>query len=269
MDAVSGSPGVSAKFPDLEGKVAIVTGASRGIGRNIGLLLGRQGMKVVLSSRSSDKGQAVAEEVRATGAECLWVTADVSTDQGSRTACEAAVNQFGGVHLLVNNAAWKGGAPFLDLDEETYHRSFEQNLRMVYLMSRLCGRWMADHGGGSIIHISSVGGLRAHRGTAGYDASKGAIDALTRAMALDLAPHGIRVNAVAPGFTPDDGYRHRKPDMVKGKASGIPLGREGTGEEVAAVVAFLASDAAGYITGQILYVDGGLTAQLTPPGISI
>ncbi len=269
MDAVNGSPQVSARFPDLEGRVAVVTGASRGIGRNIGLFLGRQGMKVVLSSRSADKGEAVAEEVRATGAECLWVTADVSTDTGAQDVFDKTIDRFGRLDLLVNNAAWKGGAPFLDLDQDTYRRSFENNVRMVYLMSRLSGRWMADHGGGSIIHISSVGGLRAHRGTAGYDASKGAIDSLTRAMALDLAAHGIRVNAVATGFTQRDSTRISKPDQVRAKASGIPLGRAGTGEEVAAVVAFLASDAAGYITGQVLYVDGGLTAQLTPPGIEI
>ncbi|HOI56283.1 MAG TPA: glucose 1-dehydrogenase [Phycisphaerae bacterium] len=262
-------PHVSARFPDLEGKTVIVTGASRGIGRHVGLFCGRQGMDVVLAGRSADLGEAVAAEVRAAGARCEWVTGDVS-DQA--VACEVvatAVRAFGRLDLLVNNAAWKGGRSFLDLDEDVYHRSFEKNLRMVYLMSRLAGRHMADHGGGSIIHLSSVGGLRAHRGTPGYDASKGAIDALTRAMALDLAPHRIRVNAVAPGFTPDDPVRLSHADSVRSKAAGIPLGREGTGEEVAAVVAFLASDAAAYITGQILYVDGGLTAQLTPPGINI
>ena len=118
---------------------------------------------------------------------------------------------------------------------------------------------MKDHGGGCIINISSAGGLRAHRGLAGYDASKGAIDSLTRSMALDLAPLGIRVNAVAPGQIRN----------VPREAGGIPLGRSGTPEDVAAMVAFLASDAAAYITGQVIYVDGGLTAQLSPPGIFI
>ncbi|MBN2584007.1 MAG: SDR family oxidoreductase [Planctomycetes bacterium] len=268
MNAALG-PLVSARFPDLKGKTVVVTGASRGIGRHIGLFCGRQGMDVVLAGRSADKGEAVAAEVRAAGARCEWVTGDVSDEAVAQQVFDTAIRSFGRLDVLVNNAAWKGGRPFLDLDEDAYHRSFEKNLRMVYLMSRLAGRHMADHGGGSIVHISSVGGLRAHRGTPGYDASKGAIDALTRAMALDLAPHGIRVNAVAPGFTPDDWFRTNKPEAVRDKGTGIPLGREGTGEEVAAVVAFLASDAAAYITGQILYVDGGLTAQLTPPGISI
>lgn len=118
---------------------------------------------------------------------------------------------------------------------------------------------MTVNRGGAIVNISSVGGLRAHRGLAGYDASKGAIDALTRSMALDLAPFNIRVNAVAPGQTRSGHH----------KLEGVPLGRAGTPEDVATAVAFLASEAASYITGQVLYVDGGLTAQLTPPGIFI
>jgi len=128
---------------------------------------------------------------------------------------------------------------------------------------------MAERGGGCIINISSVGGLRAHRGLAGYDASKGAMDALTRSMAVDLAPHGIRVNAVAPGATRNRPLDARWEEKLAEKARGIPLGRVGRPEEIGAAVAFLASQAAAYITGQVLYVDGGLTAQLTPPGIRI
>jgi NAD(P)-dependent dehydrogenase (short-subunit alcohol dehydrogenase family) len=131
---------------------------------------------------------------------------------------------------------------------------------MVYELSVRAARYMVEHGGGTIINISSVGGLRAHRGLAGYDAAKGAVDSLTRSMALDLAPHGIRVNAVAPGQTRSGDAR---------KLEGVPVGRSGTPLDIAAAVAFLASDAAAYITGQVLYVDGGLTAQLTPPGIFI
>lgn len=128
---------------------------------------------------------------------------------------------------------------------------------------------MADAKRGCIITLSSVGGLRPHRGLAGYDASKGAIDVLTRSMAIDLAPHGVRVNAVAPGFTMSREMRPEWAERALKRAEGIPLGRPGTVEEMGAAVAFLASDAAAYITGQVLYVDGGLTTQLTPPGIYI
>ena len=237
-------------------------------------------MKLVTSARSADDGEAVAAGLRAAGADCLFVAADLSTPEGAQQMFDAAVARHGRIHLLVNNAANLRSTSFLELSEEKYRSSFEANMRMVYGPSHLAARHMAEAGGGVIIHISSVGGLRAHRGAAGYDASKGAIDALTRAMAVDLAPRGIRVNTVAPGLTntygrPSSHHRHPRAisakwvEMWKQKLGGIPLGRAGTPEDMAAAVAFLASDAGSYITGQILYVDGGLTAQLTPPGIVI
>jgi 3-oxoacyl-[acyl-carrier protein] reductase len=260
---------VSAQFPDLAGRVAIVSGASRGIGAGIAEFLGRQGMKLILCARSAEAGEAFAAALAAKGVECLWVTADLSTAEGARSVFDAALARFGRIHLLVNNAARLRSAPILKLDEDEYRASFEANMRMVYGLTLLVARHMAEAGGGSIISLSSVGGLRAHRGLAGYDASKGAIDALTRSMAIDLAPHGIRVNAVAPGMTVSRPIPERWAETLKKRAEGIPLARPGRPEDIAAAVAFLASDAAGYITGQILYVDGGLTAQLTPPGVFI
>jgi len=261
---------VSAQFPDLADRVALVSGASRGIGAGIADFLGRQGMKLALTARSAESGQAVADRLHAAGVQALWITADLSTPEGSRTAFEAAMSRFGRVHLLVNNAARLKSVPFLDLDESEYCASLEANVRMVYGLSYLVARHMAEAGGGCIIHISSVGGLRSHRGKAGYDASKGALDALTRSMAVDLAPYGIRVNAVAPGATlnRDPAPPHYARWVEQSKA-GIPLGRLATPEDIAAAVAFIASDAGAYITGQVIYVDGGLTAQLTPPGIFI
>jgi 3-oxoacyl-[acyl-carrier protein] reductase len=250
---------ISARFPDLSGKTAVVTGASRGIGAGIARFLGSQGMKLVLCARSQDAGEAVAAELAASGVDCAWVTADIATQEGARRVFKETMERFGDVDVLVNNAARLHSKAFLELDEDEYHQSFELNVRMVYELSLLCARHMAEHGGGSIVHISSVGGVRAHRGLAGYDASKGAMNALTRSMALDLAPHGIRVNAVAPGQTRDQ--VHEVPQ--------IPLGRSGTAEEVAAMVAFFASDAAAYTTGQVICVDGGLTVQLSPPGMFI
>ena len=250
---------ISARFPDLAGKTAVISGASRGIGAGIARFLGRQGMNLVLCARSQDAGEAVAEDLGASGVDCAWVTADIATPEGARLVFRAAMDRFGDVDVLVNNAARLRSKAFLDLDEDEYRQSFERNVRMVYELSLLCARHMAAHDGGSIIHISSVGGVRAHRGLAGYDASKGAVNALTRSMALDLAPHRIRVNAVAPGQI--RAVPHAVPE--------IPLGRSGSPEEIGAMVAFFASDAAAYITGQVICVDGSLTSQLSPPGMFI
>jgi NAD(P)-dependent dehydrogenase (short-subunit alcohol dehydrogenase family) len=260
------SPSAPARFPDLTGKAAIVTGASRGIGCGIARVLGAQGMKLVLCARSGEAGRAFAAGLTAAGVECLWVTADLSTKRGARRVYEAAVRRFGRVHVLVNNAANLRSRPFLELTEEHYRSSFEANARIIYGLTCLVAPHMVEAGSGSIVNVSSVGGLRAHRGMVGYDMSKGAMDVLTRALAIELAPHHIRVNAVAPGAI----LSH--PDWAKGRKQrekGIPLGRMGTPDEVGEAVAFLASEAAAYITGQILYVDGGLTTQLTPPGTFI
>ena len=207
-------PKVSARFPDLEGRAAIVTGTSRGIGVGLAEFLARQGMKLVTTARSAESGEAVAARLRAAGADCIFVAADISTPDGAQQVFDAAVERHGRIHLLVNNAASLRSAPFHKLTEERYRESFEANMRMVYGLSSLAARHMGEQGGGCIIHLSSVGGLRAHRGSAGYDASKGAIDALTRSMAVDLAPMGIRVNAVAPGLTDTHAYqphRHDRP----------------------------------------------------------
>lgn len=261
---------VSARFPDLEGKSAIVTGASRGIGLAISEFLGRQGMKVTMVSRSAEKGEAITADLQAAGIDCQWVTADLAKLDEARTVMESAVGCFGAVDLLVNNAAWKGSKPFLDLEPDIYAASFEDNVRIVYGLSRQVARHMVDRGaGGSIVHMSSVGGQRAHWGTVGYDASKGAIESLNRAMAIELAATNVRVNAVAPGWTPPRSTFDKAPERVVGKSKLIPMGRPGTCEDVAALVAFLGSDAAAYITGQVIYVDGGLMAQLAPPGINI
>ncbi len=266
-----GKAALAMRLPDLEGKPAIVTGASRGIGVGIARVLATQGMKLTLAARSEGDLRAVAADLREKGADCQAVPADLSTAAGAGQVLQAALARYGPPHLLVNNAALLRSKGFLELNEETYQRSFEANVRILYEISRPAAEHMAEAGGGVIVNISSVGGLRAHRGKAGYDASKGAMDALTRCMAVDLAPHGIRVNSVAPGaiLRYHDRERPGLEERLREITGGIPLGRMGTPEDIGAAVAFLASDAASYVTGQILYVDGGLTAQLTPPGIYI
>ncbi len=260
---------VTALFPNLAGKTALVTGCSRGIGCGIARELGRQKMRLVLAARSEERGRAFAATLIEDGMEVCWVTADLTRREDAQRLVETAVDTFGAVDLLVNNAAQLRSRPFLELDETWYRQSLVDNVHMVYGPSWFAARHMADHGGGGIIHISSVGATRSHRGLSGYDASNGAINTLTRSMALDLAPHGIRVNAVAPGATFSVTTNERTRSAFDRRARGIPLGRLGGPEEMGAAVAFLASDAAAYITGQVLHVDGGLTAQLTPPGIFI
>ncbi len=256
------------RLPGLAGKAAIVTGTSRGIGCGIAWVLARQGMRLVLAARTEDAGRAFADRLRDQGAEATFIPADLAEPDDAARVFQAALDAYGGVDLLVNNAAITRSKAFLDTDPATWARNYEANGRMVYHLSVAVARHLAERGrGGSIVHISSVGGLRGHRGMAAYDASKGAIDALTRTMAAELAPHKVRVNTVAPGAT----WRGLEPRDEESEPSRlyIPLARQGMPQEMGLAVAFLASDAAAYITGQVLYVDGGLTAQLSPPGIFV
>jgi 3-oxoacyl-[acyl-carrier protein] reductase len=269
MHASAHSASGTARFADLRGKTALVTGASRGIGCGIAEVLAEQGMKLLTAARSAEAGEAFAASLRDAGSDCEFVAADLSTPAGAAGAVEAVVRRHGVIDLLVNNAAQTRSKAFGALDEGAYRASFEANVRMVYGPSFAAAAHMAEAGGGCIVHISSVGGLRAHRGLSGYDASKGALDALTRSMAVDLAPRGIRVNAVAPGAIRSRPPSPRYEESCRQRGTRIPLGRVGEPREVGLAVAFLASEAASYITGQVLYVDGGLTTQLTPPGMFV
>jgi len=260
---------IPAKFPDLAGLSAIVSGASRGIGCGIAYFLGRQGMKLTLCARSAESGEAFAQELQRRGIDCQWATADLTDYAAAEDVLNKAVAAYGHVHLLVNNAANLRSSSVLRLSEESYIRTLDANMRMVCGPSFHVSRHMVEAGGGNIVNVSSVGGLRAHEHRSGYDSSKGAMDALTRSMAIDLAQHGIRVNAVAPGATRNRPPRPHRKRHHSWRSEKVPLQRVGTPEEIGAAVAFLASKAGGYITGQVLYVDGGLTAQLSPPGMNI
>jgi 3-oxoacyl-[acyl-carrier protein] reductase len=186
---------------------------------------------------------------------------------GADRVLEAAVSAFGGVDLLVNNAGWAEPiAHLLEMSEEHWDTVLRTNLKSVYLFTRRAADLMVDRGrGGAVVSVSSWGARRAHREMAAYDASKAGIEAFTRAAALDLAPFGIRVNAVAPGIVHTDGSAAQSPEQLAERARPIPLGRLGRPEDVASVVAFLASDEAAYVTGQVLGVDGGVAAQGRPP----
>jgi 3-oxoacyl-[acyl-carrier protein] reductase len=250
------------RYPELAGQVAIVTGSSRGIGKGIAMRLAREGMRVVINARTPETVEATAAEMHGLGVDVLAVPADVGRTQGVDRLFEQTLRAFGTVDLLVNNAADLRRVHFFDVDEALLDGELATNIRGPYMCSYRAAEVMRQAGGGNIVHISSVGGLRAHWRGLPYDVTKGAIDAMTRAMALELAAHGIRVNAVAPGAIRTERIPAPENPRLQAINRRIPLGRFGLALEIGAAVAFLASPDAGYITGQVIYVDGGITVQL-------
>jgi 3-oxoacyl-[acyl-carrier protein] reductase len=258
VDTESLYPSIRPRYPELAGRVAIVTGSNRGIGKGIAMRLARERMRVVVNGRDADRTQATAAELRSVGAEALAIPADVGVSADIARLFDEVMHTWGRVDLLVNNAADLRRKKFFEADEELLEAELASNVRGPYLCSYRAAEIMRAHSGGSIIHISSVGGLRAHWRGLPYDVTKGALDAMTRAMALELAQFNIRVNAVAPGAT----LTERSGPRVAEVSKWIPAGRFGTPLDIGAAVAFLASEDAAYILGQVIYVDGGITVQL-------
>ena len=266
MDTQSLYESISPRYPELDGRVAIVTGSSLGIGRGIAIRLAREGMRVVVNGRTPEPVEMLAAELNSLGIETLAVPADVGRTEDVVRLFDETLRGFGTVDLLVNNAADLRREFFFDVDEPLIDDELASNIKGPLMCSRRAAEVMRDAGGGSIVHISSVGGLRAHQRGLPYDATKGALDAMTRVMGIELAAQGIRVNAVAPGAIYTSRWRPLDDPYVQAVAGRIPMARFGTPLEIGAVVAFLASDEAAYIAGQVIYVDGGMTAQLSPPG---
>lgn len=265
MESKAQFEAIRPRYAELNGGVAIVTGSSRGIGKGIALRLAREGMKVVITSNVAEEVERCAHEFEALGVELLALTADLGDSNEVRRVIDATVAAFGGVNLLVNNAADLRRRHVFDVDEALLDDQIAVNIKAPYLAAQYAAAVMRERNTrGNIIHISSVGGLRAHWRALPYDMTKGALDALTRAMANELAPFGIRVNAIGPGAI-DNGWMQRaSAEAVAALVERIPLLRTGTPQDIAATVAFLASDDASYITGQVIYVDGGITMQLSP-----
>jgi 3-oxoacyl-[acyl-carrier protein] reductase len=255
------------RYPEFEGKVAIVTGSSRGIGRGIAMRLAREGMKVVINSRTVLKVEATTAELIAVGAEAIAVPGDVGKVEDVDRLFTETVTAFGTVDLLVNNAAILTRKHFFEVEDELVDRELAANVRGPHLCAKRAATIMRnDEHGGSIINISSVGGLQAHWRGLPYDVTKGALDAMTRAMALELADYDIRVNGIAPGATRTERWPSPDNPRMQAVAERIPLRGFGHPLDIGAAVAFLASTDARYITGQTIYVDGGIIAQLSPRG---
>ena len=254
----------------FQNQVVIVTGASQGIGQATAIAFAREGAFVVVNYRQNAAGARqtlAAMETAGTGGGVI-VQADVGTLEGCRALIEAA-DAVGPVSVLVNNAAYIARTAFLETSMEDLTRSFEVNLRGPFYLSQLVARRMIEQGRGAIIHISSILARQAMQNRSAYIASKGAIEALTRAMALDLAPHNIRVNAIAPGLVDTAALRagFPYPEFEQVLTSYILAHRLGRPEELAQAILFLASDDASYINGVVLPVDAGLAITEAGPAI--
>jgi 3-oxoacyl-[acyl-carrier protein] reductase len=244
---------------DLSGKVAVITGASRGIGRQTALTLAGAGATVVLTSRG-DAAEAVAAEVTAAGGQALALAADVSDAEAVKRVIDTTNERFGRLDILVNNAGITRDQLLLRMKRDDWDAVVATNLTGTFLCTQAVLKTMLKQRSGRIISISSVVGQSGNPGQTNYAATKAGIIGFSKALAREVASRSITVNVVAPGLIDTDMTRDISSDAQANWASAIPLGRLGTPDDVAAAVCFLASDAAGYITGQVLAVNGGMYA---------
>jgi len=242
-------------------KVAIVTGGSRGIGRAIAQGLAREGARVVIASRTPSDGQAAVRQIEAQGGRVLYIEADVSRWADVERMVRKAEEAFGSIDILINNAGIHRGAPFIEEGEELWQELFRVNVMGVVLPTQAVVPGMIERGRGRIVIISSKAAIVGEPGHAAYSASKGAVLSLTRALAVELAPHHITVNAICPGptMTSMTAASFSDPERRRPLEEAAPLGRIGQPEDIVGIALYFASDESDWCTGQALAVDGGLS----------
>ena len=248
---------------DLSGRVAVVTGGSRGIGRSIALGLAEYGADVVVASRKQEDLDVVAGEIRGLGRKAAAIATHMRNQEDIDRLVRATLDQFGKIDILVNNAATNPYfGPLVDMEERSWDQIITVNLKGYFLLSQAVARGMRERGSGNIINVASTGGKKASPGLGCYSISKAGVIMLTQVLAQELGQYGIRVNAIAPGIvqTKFAEALWSNEEILSHTIQATPLGRIGQPEEMAGVVVWLASDASSYVTGQTVVLDGGQSA---------
>ena len=250
----------------LDGRRLFITGGSRGLGREMALAIAEAGADVILVGRDNDSLQETAREIRDRGRAAVTLQADVGNLAECETACRTALEQHGPIDILINNVGGRRvDIPTAEMPLETWQQILDLNLTSTFLCTKLIGGAMLQRGtGGRVINVASISGLVANRGIGGrsYETSKAAVIQFTRATAVDWAPHGITVNAICPGgfmTEPNVKWAEQNPDIINSFKSQIPMGDFGRPEDLGPLSVYLASDAARYVTGASLVIDGGYT----------
>ena len=247
----------------LKGRTALVTGSGRNIGKSIALMYASEGANVIINNKNNiEELNTTAKEIKDLGVEVLAIQADISNEQEVNSMIESGLEKFGTIDILVNNAALRPGTPFIDMQYSDWKKVTGIDLDGAFLCSKLCVPGMISNSWGRIINIAGLMALEGHEGYTHVSASKMGLVGFTRSLAKELAPHNILVNCVSPGTIDTTGPRHAKmtkeelDELAARRYARVPLGRLATVEEISSVCLFLASDGAGYMTGQTMHVNG-------------